>query len=146
MAQRVLVSIDDSLPATAALQHAVSQFSDAELTVLHVCGVEKADGSVRQRVLSEEYERERGAAERLAEGMFEKARTTVEAAGVTFTTALEYGPASREICEYAAGNGIDHIVIGTHGRTGLSRLLLGSIAEGVVRRSSVPVTVVPEPP
>lgn len=47
------------------------------------------------------------------------------------------------ICDYAARNGIDLIIIGTHGRTGVSRLLIGSVAEKVVRHASCPVLVVP---
>jgi len=43
----------------------------------------------------------------------------------------------------ASGKGHDAILIGTHGRTGLSHLLLGSVAEKVVRTSSVPVVVLP---
>lgn len=145
MTQRVLVSVDDSMPATAALEYAVPQFSGAELTVLHVCRVDETDESVRQRALKDECEAERRAAERLAERLFENARGLAETSGVTLTTAIEYGPLSERICAYADENAINHIVIGTHGRTGLSRLLLGSVAEGVVRRSSVPTTIVPEP-
>jgi nucleotide-binding universal stress UspA family protein len=44
--------------------------------------------------------------------------------------------------DYAAEHDIDHIVVGSHGRTGASRILLGSVAETVARRSPVPVTIV----
>ena len=43
---------------------------------------------------------------------------------------------------YAEENDIDHIVVGSHGRGGVSRMLLGSVAETVARRSSVPVTII----
>lgn len=56
---------------------------------------------------------------------------------------LEGSPA-REIVDYAAGTGTDLIVMGTHGRSGVDRLLLGSVAERVVRRSPVPVLTVRE--
>jgi nucleotide-binding universal stress UspA family protein len=145
MTHRVLISVDDSVPSTAALEYAVLQFSDAELTVLHVCRVAKADDSIPQRMLKSEYETARQAAEELAEQLFEIARTLAEQSDKTLTTALEYGPLSERICAYAEENEIDQIVIGTHGRCGLSRFLLGSVAEGVLRRSSIPVTIVPEP-
>lgn len=53
------------------------------------------------------------------------------------------GSASREIVRLAREIGADAIVVGTHGRTGLAHMLLGSVAERVVRTSSVPVLVVP---
>ncbi len=57
--------------------------------------------------------------------------------------SLENVSAPLAICEYAAQHGVDLIVIGTHGRTGMSRLLLGSVAEKVVRHARCPVLVVP---
>lgn len=53
------------------------------------------------------------------------------------------GSAAREIAAYASSHGIDLIVIGTHGRTGVSRALLGSVAEAVVRRATCRVLTVP---
>lgn len=60
-------------------------------------------------------------------------------------THLVQGDAALEIVEIAAKNGCDLIVIGTHGRTGLAHLVMGSVAEHVVRRARVPVLVVPMP-
>jgi nucleotide-binding universal stress UspA family protein len=51
------------------------------------------------------------------------------------------GRPAREIVDYADENDIDHVVMGSHGRSGVSRIVLGSVAENVVRKSSVPVTV-----
>jgi nucleotide-binding universal stress UspA family protein len=57
------------------------------------------------------------------------------------TTAEVGGPANA-IVECAEEESVDHIVTGSHGRSGVTRILLGSVAETVVRRSPVPVTVV----
>ena len=57
-------------------------------------------------------------------------------------TAMAEGPPSREIVSYARDEGCDLILMGTHGRGGLNRLLLGSVAERVVRASDVPVMTV----
>jgi len=57
-------------------------------------------------------------------------------------TAVAEGSPSKEIIRYAETNGCDLIVMGTHGRGGIDRLLLGSVAEKVVRGSSVPVLTV----
>jgi nucleotide-binding universal stress UspA family protein len=53
------------------------------------------------------------------------------------------GPMARRIVGYAKRTGIDLIVVGTHGRTGVSHLLLGSVAEAVVRRAPCRVLTVP---
>lgn len=60
-------------------------------------------------------------------------------AGIPVETRLEEGEPSREILRVAEEVGCDLIVMGTHGRTGLGRLLMGSVAEAVVRRSPCPV-------
>jgi len=55
-----------------------------------------------------------------------------------------HGQSIMEIQEFAAGNGSDALVIGTHGRSGLSRAAVGSVAEGVLRRVAIPVVCVHE--
>jgi nucleotide-binding universal stress UspA family protein len=66
------------------------------------------------------------------------------------TTPVEYrlveGEAADEILRAAEDSGCDLIVMGTHGRTGLSRLLLGSVAEQVLRRAPCPVLTVKAAP
>jgi nucleotide-binding universal stress UspA family protein len=63
--------------------------------------------------------------------------------GIAVELALLSGRAAREITTYARDKGIDLIVISTHGRTGMSRTLLGSVTEAVVRRSPCLVLTVP---
>ncbi|MBI2529076.1 MAG: universal stress protein [Candidatus Rokubacteria bacterium] len=58
-------------------------------------------------------------------------------------TALLSGRAAREIVAYARDKHVDLIVLGSHGRTGVSRAILGSVAEGVVRLASCLVLTVP---
>jgi len=57
-------------------------------------------------------------------------------------TAVEYGHPYRKIRSYVDANDVDLIVMGTHGRSGLERYLLGSVTEKVVRTSAVPVLTV----
>jgi nucleotide-binding universal stress UspA family protein len=52
------------------------------------------------------------------------------------------GPPAHSIAEYARTSGCDLIVMGSHGRTGLRRLFIGSVAEGVLREAPVPVLIV----
>jgi len=64
--------------------------------------------------------------------------------GIVCDTQVLHGQCIDQIQSFAAHNGSDAIVIGTHGRTGLSRVVLGSVAEGIMRRSDIPVVTVHE--
>ena len=68
------------------------------------------------------------------------------AAGATAESLVVEGTPADALLEVAAERGADLIAIGTHGRRGLRRLLVGSVAESVVRRSPVPVVVVRSAP
>ncbi|MFB6146082.1 MAG: universal stress protein [Halobacteriaceae archaeon] len=63
-------------------------------------------------------------------------------AGVPVQTAVRRGLAHQTIREYADETGADLIVMGTHGRSGLNRFLLGSVTEKVIRGADVPVLVI----
>src|SRR5882724_6413098 len=65
--------------------------------------------------------------------------------GVTTSTFIRIGNPVDEITTFTKDQGIDLVVMGTHGRTGLQHLLLGSVAERVVRSSVVPVLTVRSP-
>ena len=65
--------------------------------------------------------------------------------GLTIHRAMRYGQPAEEICRYASAQEIDLLVMGTHGRTGLKHLILGSVAERVVRMSPCPVLTVRHP-
>jgi nucleotide-binding universal stress UspA family protein len=71
-----------------------------------------------------------------------KVKECGEASGVEVKETLLEGHPSNEIIDFAEKNNIDLIVMGTLGKTGLDRFLMGSVAEKVVRTSKVPVLVV----
>jgi nucleotide-binding universal stress UspA family protein len=62
--------------------------------------------------------------------------------GVTPQTFIRVGKPEDEIVRFALENAVDLIVMGTHGRTGLAHMLVGSVAERVVRSSKVPVLTI----
>jgi hypothetical protein len=62
---------------------------------------------------------------------------------LTVTTAVTSGVPAHGICAYARAIGADLVVMGTHGRTGVARLTLGSVAEAVVRHATCPVMTIP---
>ncbi len=65
--------------------------------------------------------------------------------GVAFEHRLLSGDPASEIIRLAEEEGVELIVLGTHGRTGLKRLLMGSVAEAVVRRATCPVLTIKQP-
>ena len=60
-------------------------------------------------------------------------------AGIPIHTAVRYGEAAEEILRHIKDNAVDLVAMSTHGRSGLSRLVLGSVAAQVVHRATVPV-------
>jgi nucleotide-binding universal stress UspA family protein len=66
-------------------------------------------------------------------------------AAVPYEHHLVIGDPAVAVAELAASEGVDLIVMGTHGRTGLRRLLMGSVAEAIVRRAPCPVFIMKEP-
>ena len=80
--------------------------------------------------------------------MLREARTRLDQRGVTPEPGVTvhrdvlFGHNARTIAEYAASRDIDLIVMGTHGRTGVAHVLLGSVAERLVRTASCPVLTV----
>ena len=62
---------------------------------------------------------------------------------VEIKTKIQTGVPKEIIADYARDNGIDLIVMSSHGRSGLSRAILGSVAEATIRTSTVPILVIP---
>ena len=80
--------------------------------------------------------------DRSVEEVLDRWRAQAAAAGVDADTRTALGGTADEICAAADEIGADLIVIGTHGRGGLSHALLGSVAEKVVRKAPCPVLTV----
>lgn len=143
MTEHVLVPYDDSERSTDALEFAIREHPDATITALHV--VDPSDfyaatgmegGAMANYDAIMEHQDER------AENLLGDARERGAEAGVDIETDHVVGSVSRSILEYVDDHDIDHVIIGSHGRTGARRILLGSVAETVTRRSPVPVTIV----
>ncbi|QCJ45687.1 universal stress protein [Haloprofundus sp. MHR1] len=138
-----LVAVDGSEQSRRALEYAFSVFPDVETTILHAIDPMETHYGEGQLVYSEaEYEQIEEEAERLLADAQDLAREYD--VSVTATTITEWGPnePADAILDYVENNDIDHVIVGSHGRSGASRLLLGSVAETVARRSPAPVTVV----
>ncbi|GAA0310936.1 universal stress protein [Halarchaeum salinum] len=138
---RILVPVDGSEQSDDALEYALEEFQSDDITVINVIDPIEAGYTAQATVpgYSEEWYEQ---AEEEAKTLFEEAQDTADEYGVTLDTVTEVGRPSRTIVSYAEENDYDHIIMGSHGREGITRVLLGSVAESVVRRSSVPVTIV----
>ena len=139
MAMRVLVAMDHSPLAETALQEALETFPDAEVTVLHVIDyIERAQAA--KLLLGSEELAERAEA-RTAE-LFDRVREIAATRDGEVETVRRIGRPGEEIVSYAVDHDVDRVFVGSHGRGTVRRLLLGSVAERVIRESPVPVTVV----
>jgi nucleotide-binding universal stress UspA family protein len=134
----ILVAYDGSEPAQKAVEHAFTTYPDEEIVLLRV--IEAADGSTGAGIMAaQEWLRDRE--EVVATELPEEIAAIISDPDRDFRTETAVGKPAREVVRFAEDNDIDHIIIGSHGRSGLSRILLGSVAETIVRRSPVPVTV-----
>jgi len=137
---RVLVPYDGSEQAEAALEYATEIHGDDEIVLLYVLDyVEAGYRAAPEAALAGYWEEWYDEAETSGEELLAEASSSLECDAETNVVA---GSPSRAIVEFIEDGAIDAVVIGSHGREGLSRILLGSVAETVVRRSPVPVTVV----
>jgi nucleotide-binding universal stress UspA family protein len=137
MHDRILLPTDGSRGNSRAVEQAIglAAQSDARLHVLFVVedipyAPEMMDGQVEARLRE------------IGEEAISDIRQRADDAGVSVETALEDGTPHQSILEYADEEGMDLIVMGTHGRSGLDRYLLGSVTERVVRGADTPVLTV----
>jgi len=144
MYQRILVPIDGSATAERALQEAIKLGAGkAQLRLVYV--IEEIYPLDTEGYAYIDYVALQEAVRQTGKRTLAQAAETVRRSGITAETALLDVPGER-VASVIDGEALawkaDLIVIGTHGRSGLSRLLLGSVAEGVVRGASVPVLLV----
>ncbi len=145
MFQRILVPLDGSFRAEQALPVAarIARFAGGSVVLLKVVSI-KVDGrqldvqdtSFMQTVLHEEL----GKAKEYLEGV---ARSDV-LLGIKTETETTLGVVAQTILTYAQLHAIDLIVVSSHGLTGFKRWAMGSIAQKIVRHSSVPVLLLHE--
>jgi len=143
MYQRILVPIDGSPTSERALQEAIKiAEGKAQLRLIYV--VEQTYPLDAEGYAFIDYDALQEAVRSTGERALVQAAARVKSSGITAETALLENPgnAASVIDEEAIKWKADLIVIGTHGRSGLSRLLLGSVAEQVVRGVTIPVLLV----
>lgn len=147
MYERILVPTDGSDVAELAVEHALELADryDAELHALYVVDTDAVAYSLGpeqvDRVRQGQF-REMSKLREKAETATEHVREKADARGISVTEHHDGGQPHRVIADYAADNGIDLVVMGSHGRSGVKRALLGSVTERTLRSTTVPVLVV----
>ena len=138
MYDRVLIPTDGSTASEGAIERAIDLANQYGAT-LHALYVVDAGT----------YSSLEAAADVVADELRAEGTEAVEAiaargadSGVAVETAVETGVVHRAIVDYVDRQEIDLVVMGTHGRTGVGRFLLGSVAEKVIRTADVPVMTV----
>ena len=143
MYDRVVVALDGSAVSEVALQHGAELarrlgvplhlIRVADLSVVHWGATEAAEAyaALSQEMAQEQEE---------ARAYLENVAKPLRAEGLSVTTEVRAGFAARELVEAVGGN--DLLVIASHGRHGLARWFIGSVAEEVARRAPVPVLIV----
>ncbi|MBF9252251.1 universal stress protein [Pontibacter sp. 172403-2] len=138
---RILILIDDSPCAIRAAKYGyeLARELQAKVALLSVVDAALAEGNVDAGIFPEQ---EAGKLKRAAEELLHNIRNDYGQSVETEIFVPE-GNVKETILQMAKEWKAKLIVIGSHGRTGFSRLLMGSIAEEVIRHSPVPVFVVP---
>jgi nucleotide-binding universal stress UspA family protein len=146
--ERLVLATDFTDAARGALEHAVALAArfQARLYVFHAIDIQDGDGAHvagNEHRADEFYE----LAEKQARAELEAVRGRLAVPGVVpdpipIVESVRLGSPVDEIVRFATEKKADLIVVGTHGRTGLRRVLAGSTAEGVARQAPCPVLVV----
>ncbi len=136
---KILVAYDGSEASVKALELAakLAKAHNAKLYILHVVPVPEdyADCYEYPEILSRIFER--------GKQLLEKAKQIVQSsAGIDAETVIDKGDPGKRIVEKAEELGVDLIVVGSTGKGGLRKLILGSVSEKVAKSSSKPVLIV----
>jgi len=148
MYQHVMIPLDGSELAECVLPHVeaiVTGGSVGMATLVRVVTPLKLIGGVESHISPEERERlEADSMEVAAAYLGEKARPFRDQNFLIEFVVL-FGSVIDQLMDYTTNHEVDLIIIATHGRSGVSRLFLGSVADRVLRASPVPVLVVHAP-
>ena len=146
MFDRILIPTDGSDPAKPAVEMALG-LAETHGATLHVLFI--VDQPTTVSGMGEGFSGLDDLLDALEKQGHQATKAIVEQArelDIETTAAVRYGNPHDDILSYAEDNDIDVIVMGTHGRTGVKRALLGSVTENVVRHSEIPVLTVHRDP
>jgi nucleotide-binding universal stress UspA family protein len=137
----VLVPVDGSAPSDAAVVLALKVAADekATITFAHVVEVAKLAAMASPSSIDPAFAVD--AARTAGQEILDGARAKASPEKLTISTVLLEGDTVPALVSLARDRKVDLIIVGSHGRSGIERAILGSVAEGILRRSPVPVLV-----
>jgi len=145
MQKKILIATDGSETSMKAAENAISIGKSAGATVMAVYVLD-----VHRLAQLPGYAAMPGIKDNLMELMFKEGSEALEEiedkardAGVAYERAIAKGDPGEVLLKFCLDPGFDLIVLGTTGKSGLTKILLGSVAEKVVRHARIPVLVVP---
>jgi nucleotide-binding universal stress UspA family protein len=144
MYRKILVPLDGSELAEKVLPHvtALAQGGGTEVTLATVVQLTMGGAGAKIEAMPEAVVERRAALKAEALIYLEKVQRDLKGKGVTAHCVALEGDVASQIIAFAEQKGFDLIAMATHGRTGLDRFVMGSIAEKVVRGTVIPVLLV----
>ncbi|WP_248910268.1 universal stress protein [Halocatena marina] len=139
MTDTILVPVDGSDYSRQALAVAATEFTTDKHIVLYVIDPFDLNSTAEKSVWTQEFMEQQ---EREAEKLLNEYEELAADLDISIQTELKYGSPARAIIGAADDFNADHIVIGSKGRSEIDRVLLGSVAETVVKRAFTSVTIV----
>ena len=145
MFHAILVPVDGSEPSDSAVAFALRMAAEerASVTFAHAVEVTKIIAMTSASAIGPQYALD--AALQAGREMLAQAQAQATQAGIDADIELLEGDCVSSLLDLAERKKADLIVVGSHGRGGISRALLGSVAEGILRRSPIPVLVTHAP-
>ncbi|HIQ38746.1 MAG TPA: universal stress protein [Methanothermococcus okinawensis] len=138
--RKILIPTDNSKVSIEAARHGleIAKLMNSKVYVIYVVDIMPFVGLPTEGF----WETMKEVLEEEGKEAFKKIEDMAKEIGIDITTEILEGSPAKEIVEYAEKKGVDLIVMGTSGKSGIDKLLLGSVAEKVSKKAQCPVLLV----
>jgi len=144
MYKKIMVPLDGSQVAECVMPHieTIAKKSAAKVELVSV--IEPLEIPTRGHIAisDDEIKQIDAAGKREATKYLDQVSTRLTKAGIKVETVILSGNAADRLVRYAVNNGVDLIIMATHGRSGISKLFWGSVAEKILRAVDIPVLLI----
>ena len=148
MYQHIMVPVDGSKLAECVLPHLevfIKDYHVKNVVLVQVVEPLLTAVTVEFSPSAQELERREADMKFSATKYLDQVTTRLKHEGTTLDSKILYGRVAEEIVDYAENNNIDLILVATHGRSGISRWVRGSVTDKILRAANVPVLIVRAP-
>jgi len=144
MYKKILVPLDGSELSESVLDHVITVATSCQVPEVILIRVRKPlDESVWEAIDAEIAEDLDQAYHDESTNYLEKIAATLKAKRITVKIEVLEGNPAEEIIKYSKNNGVDLIIMSTHGRSGFSRIVFGSVADKIIRQTETPILLKP---